>query len=272
MLEKPIDITPLCEDYGDSDLNALKAIVIYVGYLIARVATMTLTSFVLETILVHRHTERLDDLSVHEATDLVPPELGMLSSSLGDVVSAIIVILMSVYLAKQSLRKRRTVDAAWVMGRPADLLQGAILGIIAYIVAIIAGILLSINNNPPSNSFVSEQLSLHDSIGLPLIVTANAFSFIASNPIEEMLCRGIVFGGFAKSFGKSTAAIVSTCLFVLIHFPVNSFSDIVTPIVLSVFALHLRMKSKAIGPSIVLHLSYNFISLFLLTVGMLMME
>lgn len=214
MLEKPIDITPLCEDYGDTDLNALKAIVIYAGYLIARLAAIGLTSLVVGSILVHRRGERLHDLGIQEATDLIAPEVAMLSSCIGDVASAIIVILMSVYLAKQSLRKRRIIDAAWVMGKPVDLLQGAVLGIIAFIVAIIVGILLPTNNNPPSNSFVSQQLSLHDSIGLPLFVTTSAFGFIASNPIEEMLCRGIVFGGFAKSFGKSTAAIVSTLLFV----------------------------------------------------------
>jgi membrane protease YdiL (CAAX protease family) len=78
------------------------------------------------------------------------------------------------------------------------------------------------------------------------------------------MCRGIIFGGLTKSFGKFAAAILSTLLFISLHFPIEQIIDLLVLITLSVGGLSLRLKTKAIGPSIAFHLSYNLMVLFML--------
>jgi membrane protease YdiL (CAAX protease family) len=76
---------------------------------------------------------------------------------------------------------------------------------------------------------------------------------------EEMLFRGILFGGFQKSFGRIAAIILTTVLFIAIHLPGLTYY---APTILAIgalagAALWLRLRFGAIGPAIAVHASYN---------------
>jgi membrane protease YdiL (CAAX protease family) len=84
---------------------------------------------------------------------------------------------------------------------------------------------------------------------------------------EEILFRGILFGGSRKSFGPVWAAVLTTFLFLLGHLPKVSY-DISTHAGvcgLAAAALWCRLRSGAIGPAIAVHMGYNTLgAIFLL--------
>jgi membrane protease YdiL (CAAX protease family) len=83
-------------------------------------------------------------------------------------------------------------------------------------------------------------------------------------PIEELLFRGIMFGGYRKSFGTTRASVLTTLIFVAMHFdrfiryPIAIFG--ITSLALA--ALVMRTRTNAIGPSISVHFGYNSFLVF----------
>lgn len=77
--------------------------------------------------------------------------------------------------------------------------------------------------------------------------------------IEETLFRGIFFTCLANRWGKVAGGLVSTSLFVVMHYgelvyyPVGAFP--ITTMALA--ALSLRVRSGSLGPAVAVHLGYN---------------
>jgi membrane protease YdiL (CAAX protease family) len=91
-------------------------------------------------------------------------------------------------------------------------------------------------------------------------------ALVLAPPIEELLFRGVLYGGYRKSFGASTAAVLTTGIFVVlhltetIHFPPATIS--VTG--LAVAALWFRLRTAAIGPAVTVHFGYNLVAVIAL--------
>jgi membrane protease YdiL (CAAX protease family) len=94
--------------------------------------------------------------------------------------------------------------------------------------------------------------------GLPQIILV-LVALLLAPPIEELLFRGVLYGGYRKSFGHVWAAALSAGIFVLlpitevIHFPFA----MIGLAGLALTALWCRLNWSAIGPAIGVHFGYN---------------
>ncbi len=87
-----------------------------------------------------------------------------------------------------------------------------------------------------------------------------AFLATFTAPIaEEIVYRGILYSAFQRTFGVTTAFLLVTFLFALVHVPqyYPSFSTIFLLTLLSVILTLIRVRSGNLLPSIILHTVFN---------------
>lgn len=87
-----------------------------------------------------------------------------------------------------------------------------------------------------------------------------AFALLVAPPLEELLFRGVLFSGFAASWGVPAAAAISSTVFVLLHYTevagyVPAMAAIAT---LALVTVRIRLRTGKIGPAIAAHFGYNF--------------
>jgi membrane protease YdiL (CAAX protease family) len=85
--------------------------------------------------------------------------------------------------------------------------------------------------------------------------------------VEEVIYRGILYSAFQRTFGVSTAFLLVTLLFALVHVPqyLPSYSTILLLALLSVILTAIRVKTGNLLPCIILHTIFNGIqSVFIL--------
>ena len=83
---------------------------------------------------------------------------------------------------------------------------------------------------------------------------------------EEVVYRGVLYGGLRKAFGIPTTIIGVTILFAGVHFPQywGAWASLAGLMMLSLILTIVRAQTKSILPSVIIHLVNNgFISLFL---------
>jgi membrane protease YdiL (CAAX protease family) len=130
-----------------------------------------------------------------------------------------------------------------------SILSGLILGFIL--------LLFSGGNTYPK--FVSD-FSLNKSFELVCMI----LSILLLAPIiEEFLFRGVLYAGFVNTWSKDISSVLITTIFVLIHLPAVEFKVIplFSILALAITTLIFRKKSGNIGPSIMVHFSYNLVVL-----------
>jgi len=106
--------------------------------------------------------------------------------------------------------------------------------------------------------------------GLPRILWVISLLLLAP-PIEELLFRGILYGGYRKSLGHVKAAIFSTAIFSFLHIGewIHFVPGLVGVTGMGILALGLRLRYGAIGPAIAAHFGYNAILAILLSLFMI---
>lgn len=94
-------------------------------------------------------------------------------------------------------------------------------------------------------------------------------ALLLAPPIEELLFRGVLFEGFANSWGQARAAIAVTAIFTAFHLPeIRAYwPAIVGVAVVATITMVLRLVTRSIGPTIALHAAYNFGLVFSVYVG-----
>jgi membrane protease YdiL (CAAX protease family) len=82
---------------------------------------------------------------------------------------------------------------------------------------------------------------------------------IVAPPTEELLFRGVLFAGFARSWRPATAAALTTALFVALHVTElgGYWPAWIAIAALGALALRLRIAAGSLVPAIALHASYN---------------
>lgn len=125
--------------------------------------------------------------------------------------------------------------------------------------------LIMVSNFPPSDGYtpgsVSSALNTMGWVKLSI-----AFSVIVLAPIvEEFLYRGVLYTGFAKSFGKIISGFLVTILFVSMH--LTQYGDYWVALLaiasVSVATLIVRELKGSLVPAIFLHSGANFASVVL---------
>ena len=142
-------------------------------------------------------------------------------------------------LPRGALADGSPVGAAWNIGPAKKVAQGLGLGILA-------GLAISI---------LSEHQAKHHAYGLVKTVAAVALA----PPVEEALFRGLLYGGYRRSFGPVWAAVATTFLFCLPHAVQMSQSVFAAVGItgMALAALWLRLRSASVGPAVAAHMGYN---------------
>lgn len=189
----------------------------------------------------------------------------LLNSSIALVQPIILlasVIFISWKIIPGHLKDVEPTGAAWVPGSTKAITKGLLFGL-----GWGACLILLYKYFSPSilPSQVGTRTKILNSTGfLPFLGAAGLVLF--APPSEELLFRGVMYGGFRKSFGPAIAAIVTTFIFVLLHLgEAHSFLAKASITLFALAAIWLRLRYRAIGPSIALHIGYNLV---LMTVGM----
>jgi membrane protease YdiL (CAAX protease family) len=146
--------------------------------------------------------------------------------------------------------------AAWVVGSRKQIFSGFGVGIILAFAYAVLSILF-----PPDQSMEMGPIARMGMTPGPQQIIWLTIALLFAPLIEECLFRGVMYGGYRRSFGPVWAAILSLLLFWVLHLA-ETFGY--WPAMLGIFALaavalRYRLKCSAIGPAIAVHLGYNFV-------------
>jgi membrane protease YdiL (CAAX protease family) len=78
-------------------------------------------------------------------------------------------------------------------------------------------------------------------------------------PLEEMLFRGVMYGGYRQSLGPTRSAWLTTTIFALLHVTevIHFFPALLAIVGMALLALRMRLRYSAIGPAVAVHFGYN---------------
>jgi membrane protease YdiL (CAAX protease family) len=157
-------------------------------------------------------------------------------AAVATVVAGATMLIASRALPREVLSDGSAVGAAWNVGTVKEIAQGlGVGGFVGLAVAILV-----------------EHQAKHHAYGLVKTVAAVAIA----PPVEEMLYRGLLYGGYRRSLGPVWAAVVTTLLFCVPHVPRSVLAGFgITA--MATAALWLRLRSASVGPAVAVHMGYN---------------
>jgi len=175
----------------------------------------------------------------------------------GFVFGGIAVVLVAKFLVPASLKDTGSHGAAWVTGSFDGIKDGLIIGGVIGVLNQASGFLIK-HHAVYNHSDIINRMSLTPGlVQIMWIITALVLAPLS----EEMLYRGVLYGGFRNSFGSTGAAVIVSLMFVIIHsdnYLDNRFNMIFI-VVTTIVTLWGRLHWKAIGPAVAIHFGYNFI-------------
>ena len=189
------------------------------------------------------------------------PTLTALATLFAMIASGVAMVAMAAALFRNRLTDRSPTGAAWVYGRSRENLRGLGIGVLVGLCYALGNILFqSVGARPPLEPTVGPLARLAITPGLPQLAWF-VMALLLAPPIEELLFRGVLYGGYRRSWGAPAAAALTTAIFVVLH-----LTEIVyyLPAALGIASLALaamwfRLRSAAIGPAIAVHFGYNLV-------------
>ena len=234
---RPGQTVNAAEDFGRlRTLNVRYAAIIFVAYFVAQMFVFVL----------------LDAIG--------GDRLGPLEDFLFPIVGIVVMVSVARVLIPEDLRNTGPTGAAWAFGGWDGAMKGLVIGSFLGLVPL----LLDAHYRPYKlhNQLITEPVN--DMIISPGIqqLTAIALLVFLGPVSEEMMYRGVLYGGCRKSLGPLLAATITTGIFVAIHFPNYIYAPfkIAPYIVVSLALLWCRLKWSAIGPAIAAHGGYNLVA------------
>lgn len=186
--------------------------------------------------------------------------LGPLADLLCPIVGIVVMVSVARGLIPEDLRKTDATGSAWVPGGWDGAMKGLVIGSFLGL----GPLLLGAHYHPYKlhNQLMTEPINhMIISPGIQQLVAIALLVFLG--PVsEEMMFRGVLYGGCRKSLGPFLAATITTGIFVAIHFPNYIYAPfkIVPYIVIALTLLWCRLKWSAIGPAIAAHGGYNLVA------------
>ena len=228
-------------------LNARSATIILLGYLAAKVFCGVLIEVIAA---VSGGMEGIRNQGVDRMLEHLIPPLLLPMHLLGVIVA----VEMSFALIPNHLRDNSPCGAAWVRGSWSAIAQGLFIGLI--IAACTHALSKATQSHVPYGDLGPVQRMAYTP-GLPRLIWAVG-AVVLAPPVEELLCRGVLYGGYRKSFGPAWAAVSTTLIFVALHLPDSShLPKLMVTSGVALAALWCRLRSQAIGPAIAVHVGYN---------------
>ena len=250
-------IPPIIEDSpaasaGTSALNAGKATLILLAFLAGQLCFAALGGVIFATAggggAGIRASEKVAEFN---KAFLAPAVM------LGFIGGGLAMIWLSWGLMKEGLADTSETGAAWAVGDWKGIAKGLGLGASVALAYFVAAALIQPHGNKES---VGPLTRMWMTKGLPQVLLIIMALFLAP-PLEEMLFRGVLYGGYRKSLGARAAAWLTTSIFALlhvaeaVHFPLA----MVAIVGMALLALRMRLRHSAIGPAIAAHFGYNTI-------------
>ncbi len=145
--------------------------------------------------------------------------------------------------------------AAWRVGPGRRLAEGLGIGLLAGFLYLVFAGLLAPSGAPEHLGPIARMAQTPGVPQVSWLLLALALAPV----IEELLFRGILYGGYRHSFGPAWAAVVTTTIFVLLHLSeaIHFLPALLGITLLAVLALWFRLRSAAIGPAVAVHFGYN---------------
>ena len=175
---------------------------------------------------------------------------------LGLLAGAAAMVGLSAVLVRGHLRNRNPTGAAWAPGS----VKGNVLGLAAgsltalgYVA--VAALVSGFGQAPSSAGPIARMATTPGLTQAAWLVMA----LLLAPPIEELLFRGVFYGGCRRSLGPVWAATLTTFIFVMLHITemihfLPSFAGITA---LALVALGFRLRTTAVGPAVAVHFGYN---------------
>lgn len=186
----------------------------------------------------------------------------------GFILGGITMLIMAYMLVPNQLKDTSITGAAWRVGTPAQCAMGLLAGLVVAIVFFIFIILLfaimntvfQLNTGTIFLKPVAMMQIMGTTKGSSLIILIIMIVILAPF-FEELLFRGIMLGGFIRSFGIWWGSGIVTVLFTIIHVPQTlAFPPAILGVfTMSVVTLFLRLETKAVGPAMAAHFAYNLV-------------
>ncbi len=233
---------------GEGRLTAGRAIMVFLAYFAVQVAVGMMVGIA---------------VVVFEAFSPAPRSLGSESfrraigpaSFFAMLVSGIVMWLVSRALLRNDLRDSSPTGAAWAFGSWKQITQGLAVGLaigVAYFALCLSpgASVWEGTSGPIATMAVTPGLSQWLWLAMALVFAPL---------IEELLFRGVVYGGFRKSLGPLWAAVWTTFIFVGLHVTEMMYywPSAIGITGFAVAALWLRLRSAAVGPAVAVHFGYN---------------
>ena len=169
-------------------------------------------------------------------------------------LSGLMMLIMALRMIPQYLRDRSATGAAWVVGAIKENATGLMFGILTALAYVALAAVF-----PPTDEATKGSLSrMALTPGVQQVVWIVA-ALLFAPLVEECLFRGIMYGGFRRSFGPVWAAILSTLIFWSLHLTEmwHYWPAMIAIAMLALVALWHRLKYAAVGPAVSVHIGYN---------------
>jgi hypothetical protein len=118
---------------------------------------------------------------------------------------------------------------------------------------------------PEKESDFAQMLKL----GLQVRIAVALLASFSAPLVEEIVYRGVVFGGLRKRFSATTTVIIVTLLFAGVHVPqyAGAWATVAGLLLLSLVLTMVRAKSKSLLPCIVVHFINNAVASLVIVFG-----
>ena len=171
------------------------------------------------------------------------------------VASGLAMLGMCLWRVRPALADTSPAGAAWVPGSLRGNVQGFGMGVV------LACGYFGLSTLFPDGAEAASQGPLARMAvtpGLQQIVWSTV-ALLFAPLIEECLFRGVLYGGFRRSFGPIWAAVLSTLIFWSLHLSeIFQFWPAMLAILgLALLALWNRLRCAALGPAVAVHVGYN---------------
>jgi len=235
--------------FGGGQLGAGRATVVFLAY-----------EFVLGTVctVVNAGMQGKNPADPEQAAELAQT-ITAPAAILGMAVGGVAMLLMSRLLLREHLRDTSPTGGAWVPGPLRGILYGLAVGVLTGL----CGCMVALLFGPGWRHGMGPLAKLAATPGLSRALWI-VMAVVLAPPIEELLFRGIIYGGYRRPFGPGWAAVLATSLFVIGHVTeVVHFSPFIVSITgLAIAALWMRLRFASIGPAIAVHFGYNAVIVF----------
>jgi membrane protease YdiL (CAAX protease family) len=154
------------------------------------------------------------------------------------------------------LELRKLVEAiALRLGTRRQVLQGIYAGATLGLVSLL--VMPYVPYSPSSPDLMDEFLRSPGAARWSWVLTA----VILAPPVEELVFRGVLLGGLAQIWNLRAAAFVSGLAFWAMHAPewLRYWPAAVAIALMTIIVTLLRIRSRALGPSIAAHSAYNLL-------------